>query len=121
MTDRDAHASGSLTSRWLVWLQGPLTSGFPQRLLSTVRSRWIVIVPSLVAFCGVAAVLVYVVSAGSAPSSPRPRSVAYASPNPDTTEPVPTCFSTPQNAVAEGSVMLAENFSISALDQGRSK
>jgi hypothetical protein len=35
-------------------------------------------------------VLVYVVSAGSAAAAPRPRSVAYASPNPDTTEPEPT-------------------------------
>jgi len=89
MTRRDAHASGSLKRGWPPQLLRHLESAVPQRMQPVVTSRWTVIVASLVAFCGVTAVLAFVIAGGSGPASSGPRPVAYASPNPDTTEPAP--------------------------------
>lgn len=54
-----------------------------------VRSRWLVIVPSVLAAAGLVAGVAYVIADGGSGPAPRPRPAALSSPNPDTTKPVP--------------------------------
>jgi len=61
-------------------------AGLSARLRS-VDNRWLVIVPAVAGAVALASVLAYVIAGGSQPAPPHP--VAYASPNPDTTEPTP--------------------------------
>lgn len=86
MTSRGAHASAAAGSGWQRKLGGLLRLSVPARLRS-VRHRWLVIVPAVAGVAAVSAVLAYVLASGSQPAHPRP--VAYDSPNPDTTEPMP--------------------------------
>jgi hypothetical protein len=87
MTSRNAHASASRRPGWLIRTGQTLTAGLPSGLLPPRRTAWRVIVPALVALCGLTAVLVYVFTASGPATGPRP--AAYSSPNPDTTEPEP--------------------------------
>ena len=87
MTSRNARASARAKPVWLMKTGSALTAAMPSRLRLPGRSRWLVIVPSLVAFCGATAVLVYVLTTGGSPATSRP--AANASPNPDTTEAAP--------------------------------
>jgi hypothetical protein len=89
MRSRNAYASASAELGRLMKIGATFTAGLPSWLRLHRRSRWLVIVPSLVAFCGLTAAVVYVVTAAGSPASQRPRPVAYASPNPDSTEPAP--------------------------------
>jgi hypothetical protein len=77
MTSHGAHAPAEPKARWL-----------PPLLQPAARSRWVLIVSSVVAFCGLTAAGVYV-TAGGSPGPAHQRPLAYSSPNPDTTEPAP--------------------------------
>jgi hypothetical protein len=85
MTSRNARASASPKLGWLIRIRRTLTAG----LRRPGKTAWLVIVPSVAVFCGLAGVLVYVLTGGGSAPTARARPVAYASPNPDTTEPVP--------------------------------
>jgi hypothetical protein len=87
MTSRNARATARAKPMWLMKTGSALKAAMPSRLRLPGRSRWLVIVPSLAAFCGATVVLVYVLTTAGSPATSRP--AANASPNPDTTEAVP--------------------------------
>jgi hypothetical protein len=89
MTSRSAHASSSAKRGGLVRTRRTSGRGLPQRPRPLSAPAWRVIASSLAAFCGLAAVLAYVVAAGSGPAASSPGQAAYAGPNPGATKPVP--------------------------------
>jgi len=87
MTSRNGRATAGAKPGWLIKTGSALRAVLPSRLRLARRSRWLVIVPSLVALGGATAVLVYVLTSGGSPATAR--SGGNAGPNPDTTEAVP--------------------------------
>lgn len=87
MTSRGAHAPAEPKTSWLARRLRTLRQALPPLLQPAARSRRVLIVSSIAAFCGLTAAGVFVTAGGSPPAHQRP--LAYSSPNPDTTEPAP--------------------------------
>jgi hypothetical protein len=94
--DHGKLASVSGTRRWLVkppWLGAPAWLAKPFRLSKSAgwpsRRVWRVVVPSTLALFGLVAAVTYVIVSSGGPAPSRLRPVAAASPNPDSTEPIP--------------------------------
>jgi hypothetical protein len=105
------------------WLVKP--ASLLPRAAWPARRRWLVLVPSVLACGGLAAAVVFLAVAGGSGLTARPRATALASPNPDSTEPVPTFrVPAPVNPVAlpsTGAIPLpaSEQTQVTAWSDGR--